>query len=58
MEISDIVISYRVKSKIKLPDAIILATCKILSADLTTANSDDFKNVDKSIKIINPFHKN
>lgn len=58
MEISDIVITYRVKSKIKLPDAIILATCKILSADLTSVNSDDFKNVDKSVRIINPFNKN
>ncbi len=58
MEISDKVISYRAKSKIKLPDAIILATSKIMNADLTTANSDDFKNVDKSIRIINPFKNN
>jgi len=55
MEISNTVISYREKHKIKLPDAIILATSKILKADLTTANVEDFKNVDKSIKIIDPF---
>lgn len=46
---------YRSHSKIKLPDAIILATAKKMKADLKTANVDDFKNVDKSVKLINPF---
>jgi len=55
LDISDTVIFYRGKSKIKLPDAIILTTSKILKADLMTANMDDFKNVDKNVKIINPF---
>jgi len=55
MEISEKVVDYRSRSKIKLPDAIILATAKKMKADLKTANIDDFKNVDKSVKLINPF---
>lgn len=54
LEISDIVISYRSKSKIKLPDAIILATAKKLKSDLITADVSDFKKIDPNIKIINP----
>ena len=54
MDISDTVALYRSRSKIRLPDAIILSTAKFLNADLLTANIDDFKNVDKSIRIIEP----
>ena len=37
--------------KIKLPDAIILATAKYLGADLLTDDWDDFVNIDNSIVI-------
>ena len=35
--------------KIKLPDAIILATAKYLGAELITDDWDDFVNIDNSI---------
>jgi len=54
MSTASIAIDYRKKSKIKLPDALILATTKQLKADLITRNIDDFKNVDNSIKIKEP----
>ena len=53
-EIADIAIEYRKKKKIKLPDALVLATSKYLKADLITSDVMDFHNVDKSIKIIHP----
>jgi len=53
-EIADIAIEYRKKKKIKLPDALVLATSKYLKADLITSDVMDFQNVDKSIKIIHP----
>ena len=37
--------------KIKLPDAIILATAKHLGADLISDNWDDFINIDKEVVI-------
>ena len=37
--------------KIKLPDAIILATAKYLGAELITDDWDDFLNIDNSIVI-------
>lgn len=37
--------------KIKLPDAIILATAKYLGAELITDDWDDFVNIDNSIVI-------
>jgi predicted nucleic acid-binding protein len=37
--------------KIKLPDAIVLATAKYLGADLITDDWEDFKNIDKSVPI-------
>lgn len=48
------VISYRQARKIKLPDAIILATARKLDADLITVNNIDFKNLDPLVKIIVP----
>lgn len=46
------VIIYRKnKKKIKLPDAIILATAKNLGADLITDDWDDFINIDKEVVI-------
>ncbi len=41
----------RVK-KIKLPDAVILATAKVLNADLITNNVNDFDKIDPSLTII------
>jgi len=53
-EIRHIVIEYRRKKKIKLPDAIILATAKFLNSDLLTNNPADFQNIDDEIQIISP----
>jgi predicted nucleic acid-binding protein len=52
--IAEQVIIYRKNKlkKIKLPDAIILATAKMLKADLITDDWDDFIGIDESIKII------
>jgi predicted nucleic acid-binding protein len=49
------VIETRKKRKIKLPDAIVYATASTNDIDLITRNVDDFKNIDKNIKVINPF---
>lgn len=52
--IADIVIDYRTVSlkKIKLPDAIILATAKKLNATLLTDDWDDFLNIDNTVKVV------
>lgn len=39
--------------KIKLPDAIILATAKHLGADLLTEDWKDFQTIDNAVKILN-----
>lgn len=54
-EIAEQAIVYRknTRKKIKLPDAVILATAKSLAADLITENIDDFQNIDASVKVIN-----
>ena len=52
--ISQIAIQYRQKRKIKLPDAIILATASHLGAELCTANADDFKKLDERVMLFNP----
>jgi len=54
-QISNKVINYRQHHKIKLPDAIILATASKLKADLITNNLSDFKDVDKEVNIVIPF---
>jgi len=38
---------------IKLPDAIILATAKVLNVPLLTDDWDDFSNIDETIVISN-----
>jgi predicted nucleic acid-binding protein len=38
--------------KIKLPDAVILATAKILGAGLITNNSEDFEKIDPSVDLV------
>jgi predicted nucleic acid-binding protein len=52
--IADIAIEYRQRRKIKLPDALVLATAKHLDADLLTNDIHDFKNVDPSVQLIAP----
>ena len=53
-EIVEKVISIRQKHKIKLPDAIILATALVGELEVITANVADFINIDPSLKIYNP----
>jgi predicted nucleic acid-binding protein len=52
--IAEHVILYRKSKlkKIKLPDAIILATARHLDAELVTDDWDDFQNIDKNVKIV------
>jgi len=52
-EIVEQVIVYRKNKikKIKLPDAIILATAKYLDAELITNDWNDFENIDDSVII-------
>lgn len=45
--IANVAINYRKKNKIKLPDALIISTAKIVGADLITSNVKDFINIDK-----------
>ena len=52
-KIADMTIEIRRKQRIKLPDAIIAATAKVLNLCLVTRNIDDFKEVE--IQIANPF---
>lgn len=52
MEIAKEVVSLRSKKRIKLPDAIILATAKKWGCDLMTYNVDDFKDIDEAVKIV------
>ena len=53
-EIADQAIVYRKNKtkKIKLPDAIILATAKYVNADLLTDDWDDFQNIDSSVSLL------
>ncbi|WP_461091348.1 PIN domain-containing protein [Spirosoma gilvum] len=55
--IADRVITYRKLRKIKLPDAIILATARENDCHLITQNVDDFVGLDQQVVIINPFNK-
>jgi predicted nucleic acid-binding protein len=54
-EIADRAIIYRKNQtkKIKLPDAVILATAKYADADLLTDDYDDFEKIDSTVNIIN-----
>lgn len=54
--IANVAINYRKKNKIKLPDALIISTAKILEADLITSNVRDFINIDTKVNIINPYN--
>lgn len=44
-EIADIAIKIRKKRKIKLPDALIAATAKLLNAEIITRNIDDLGRI-------------
>jgi len=52
-EIADQAIIYRKNKtkKVKLPDAIILASAKYVNADLLTDDWDDFQNIDSTVKV-------
>ena len=52
--IADQAIIYRKNKnkKIKLPDAVTLATAKILGAELITNNVTDFRGVDTSVELV------
>jgi predicted nucleic acid-binding protein len=54
-EVADQAIAYRKNKfkKIKLPDAVILATAKYINADLLTDDWDDFQNIDSSLNVLN-----
>jgi predicted nucleic acid-binding protein len=54
MAIANQVVSYRQQRKIKLPDAVILATAKLLNADVITLNASDFKDIDSSVSVFSP----
>ncbi|MCP5052707.1 MAG: type II toxin-antitoxin system VapC family toxin [bacterium] len=54
-EIAENVISFKQKKKIKLPDAIILATAAFMQCDLLTRNVKDFKAIAGDVKIVDPF---
>lgn len=53
--VADQAIIYRKNKtkKIKLPDAVILATAKVLNADLLSDDWDDFQGIDASVSVIN-----
>ena len=52
--IADQAVIYRKNKikKIKLPDAIILATAKFLNADLLSDDWDDFQGIDNSVNVL------
>lgn len=52
------VIEIRKNKKIKLPDAIVYATASINEMDLITRNVGDFKNIDDTVRVLNPFENN
>lgn len=54
MDIANQVIIYRQQRKVKIPDAIILATAKLFSASVVTINVDDFKDIDPDVAVFQP----
>ena len=51
------VIQIKQQNKIKLPDAIILATALVNKLDLITANVSDFSKIHSDLEITNPMKK-
>jgi len=54
IDIADLTISYRKIKRIKVPDAIILATARKLNARLMTSNISDFLNIDDKVTVLQP----
>jgi hypothetical protein len=54
LAIADHVIAYRKLRKVKLPDAITLATARRLNADLVTVNEQDFRGLDPTVRVVVP----
>jgi predicted nucleic acid-binding protein len=52
--IADHVVAYRKIRKVKLPDAITLATARRLNADLITVNEQDFRGLDPLVRVVVP----
>ena len=52
--IAEKVIAYKKASKIKLPDAIILATAREYECKLVTKNIADYKGIDEEVELIQP----
>ncbi|MBW6537351.1 MAG: type II toxin-antitoxin system VapC family toxin [Mariniphaga sp.] len=52
------VIQIKQQNKIKLPDAIIVASALVNKFVLITANVSDFSNINSDLEIINPMKKN
>ena len=50
-DVADLVIDYRKRSRIKIPDAIILATASLSESILITNNVNDFKGIDSKVTI-------
>jgi predicted nucleic acid-binding protein len=53
-EVVEKVIDIRQQHKIKLPDAIILATAVVSDMELVTANVADFIHIEPRVKLFNP----
>jgi predicted nucleic acid-binding protein len=55
MDIAQKVVEYKKSKqrKIKLPDAIILATANYINADLLSDDWDDFIKIDKQVNVLN-----
>ena len=53
--VADRVVAYRKLRKIKLPDAIILATAREYDCRLITRNINDFLELDDEVIVTNPF---
>ncbi len=53
--VADRVVEYRKVRKVKLPDAIILATARENGCQLITRNVEDFVDLDNQVTIVNPY---
>ncbi len=52
--IADHVVAYCKLRKVKLPDAITLATARRLAANLITVNEPDFRGLDPTVRVVVP----
>lgn len=56
--VADRVVAYRKLRRIKLPDAIILATAREYDCQLVTRNVGDFADLNEEVTIVNPLTTN